>query len=383
MKETNPNLDYYTFPLQKDQAISSQPTPPEQPPKPPHEGGDGKRAPLTPGEVSAKRAISRIGVAVVCMIGVWLAFSYGISHLAAQLEPDLLMNTTFLILSSTLPLILVAIPVAYLIVRKMPVVIPQKQQKRLGGAKLTLLLFMSMGILVVGALISNFAMFIFAALSGIEPVNSLNVVLDAPIPVILLFTVLLSPTFEEILCRKILLTRLLPYGEATAILLSSAIFACIHGNLFQFVYAFGVGALFSYVYLRTGRLRYCITLHILVNALGSMLTVFLISKIDPALLEAYEAFLLEAAPLTKDLLLLIYENLIPLFFYGQYVLLEYGVAIAGVVLLIVFFRRMHLVRTQEDIAPSRSLYLSVTSFGGVLLLCISILFTIMNMGIFP
>lgn len=59
-----------------------------------------------------------------------------------------------------------------------------------------------------------------------------------------------------------------PWGEQVAIFGSAFLFGLFHGNFGQFFYAFAVGAVFAYVALRTGGIRYTVALHFLVNLLG-------------------------------------------------------------------------------------------------------------------
>ena len=48
-------------------------------------------------------------------------------------------------------------------------------------------------------------------------------------------------------------------------------FGLFHLNLFQFFYAFGLGLMFGYVYMRTSQLRYSIVMHMIINFNGSVL----------------------------------------------------------------------------------------------------------------
>jgi membrane protease YdiL (CAAX protease family) len=207
----------------------------------------------------------------------------------------------------------------------------------------------------------------------------LDIVLDAPIWVVTLCTVILSPIFEEILCRGFILRRLLPYGEIPAIVISSIIFACIHGNLFQFVYAFGIGVVLSILYIRTGRFHYCMILHILINALGSLFSVVFLSQMDPDFVK----ILLEGATNAASdpvFLEMIFENMVPLMLMGLYAMTQYAMAFAGILLLIVFWRKVKIVRKESDLNLSRSLTLGATSVGGILLIIIAFLFTLLNNG---
>ena len=86
--------------------------------------------------------------------------------------------------------------------------------------------------------------------------------------IIFLFGVLLAPVVEEWIFRKLILRRLALWGEPVAIFGSAFLFGLFHGNFGQFFYAFAVGAVFAYVALRTGGIRYTVALHFLVNLLG-------------------------------------------------------------------------------------------------------------------
>ena len=85
---------------------------------------------------------------------------------------------------------------------------------------------------------------------------------------------IIGPIFEEIFFRKLLIDRTIKYGAKVSILLSALIFGLIHGNLNQFFYAFLLGGFFAYVYIKTGEIKYTITLHIIVNMMGSVVSLF-------------------------------------------------------------------------------------------------------------
>jgi hypothetical protein len=174
-----------------------------------------------------------------------------------------------------------------------------------------------------------------------------------PIWLVLVFPVILTPIMEELLCRKILLTRLLPFGEIPAILLSSIVFALLHGNLFQFLYAFGIGLLFAWIYLRTGRLGYCMLLHGILNAVGS-LGPLLLTRLSHEALRFY--------------LTVMYSGL------------EYAAAFAGLVLFLVFFRKINIVRREGDLGVVHTLSLAFSCVGSIVLLITAVMFTALNMG---
>ncbi len=88
---------------------------------------------------------------------------------------------------------------------------------------------------------------------------------------------LMAPLLEEWLCRGMILRGLLKNGThpAFAIALSALFFAAIHGNLWQALPAFLLGALFGYVYYKTGSLKLTVLMHFTNN-----FTSLLVSRID-------------------------------------------------------------------------------------------------------
>ena len=85
------------------------------------------------------------------------------------------------------------------------------------------------------------------------------------------FLTIISPLVEEYVFRRCLIDRLRPYGEFTALILSALLFALFHANFSQFFYALLLGLVFGGVYLKTGKLRYSMTLHMIINFMGSVL----------------------------------------------------------------------------------------------------------------
>ncbi|MDO4807531.1 MAG: putative ABC exporter domain-containing protein, partial [Coriobacteriales bacterium] len=81
---------------------------------------------------------------------------------------------------------------------------------------------------------------------------------------------LASPIMEELVFRRCLINRLLPFGERAALVVSALAFGLFHGTANQLCYGALLGLVFGYVYLRTGRLRYSMGIHITINALSSV-----------------------------------------------------------------------------------------------------------------
>ena len=81
----------------------------------------------------------------------------------------------------------------------------------------------------------------------------------------------LAPIFEELIFRKLIIDRTRRFGELTSILLSSFLFGLVHCNVYQIFYAFALGLILGYVYMRTGNVILTIIMHVLINSSSSIL----------------------------------------------------------------------------------------------------------------
>ena len=83
----------------------------------------------------------------------------------------------------------------------------------------------------------------------------------------------LVPIAEEMLNRGLVFRRMRDYVSFwPAAILSAVLFALMHGNIVQGLYAFGVGLPMAYVYERSGRLWASILLHITANTCSVLIT---------------------------------------------------------------------------------------------------------------
>lgn len=119
-------------------------------------------------------------------------------------------------------------------------------------------------------------------------------------------------------------------------------FGAFHLNLYQFFYAFFLGAVFGYIYVKTGRLRYTIALHATVNFLGGVAVPALLRKILP-FLERLEQGAFNAEEIFSQLL----PVLPALLLYAAYGFLLIGCTLTTVVLGIVLHRRLSFARERR------------------------------------
>lgn len=172
---------------------------------------------------------------------------------------------------------LVGIPVVLLCVRQVPAVRPRKRKMH---AKLLAEYFMvGYALMYIGSLIGQGMNFLVSLFLNRRTFNGIEaIVTESSIWLNFVLISILAPIIEEFLFRKVIMDRLLVYGERAAVLVSALMFGLYHGNLYQFFYAFLVGMILGLLYARSGCLWYSIGFHVLFNSLGSLVSVFILEK---------------------------------------------------------------------------------------------------------
>ncbi|MDW2796955.1 CPBP family intramembrane glutamic endopeptidase [Clostridium boliviensis] len=165
--------------------------------------------------------------------------------------------------------------ILFLIIKNMPVThkpVSRKADKNL----LVCSYFICITALIAGNLLGRLLMSLISALEGRPMVNPVTEVLKGlSTGTIFAIMVVMAPVCEEILFRRLIIDRIRRYGDKAAILVSAVIFGLCHGNFYQFFYAFGIGLVFGYIYTRTGRIRYTIVFHMIINFLGSVAAIYI------------------------------------------------------------------------------------------------------------
>ena len=102
---------------------------------------------------------------------------------------------------------------------------------------------------------------------------ALEMMTKGPLWASLLSVSVFAPLFEEWLCRGLVLRGLMnKMNPAGAILTSAAFFAVLHMNPWQALPAFILGALFGYVYYRTGSLKLTMLMHCVNNTFSVLIS---------------------------------------------------------------------------------------------------------------
>lgn len=233
----------------------------------------------------ARKQFSSVGFALVLVVAVWYFLSTLGTLITSWLgvSKDLPMWAQLLLGNG--PLYVIAIPLSLLIFRKLPKVKRKKSTMSVG--MFVTVMLVSFPISIVGSWIGDF---LSGLLSNNRAQNGIAELIEGLDPIsLLLFTVIVAPIFEEWLFRRLLIDRVQQYGEKTAILFSAVTFGLFHGNLFQFFYAFGFGLLLAYVYVRTGKLRYTIAMHVTFNFMNGFLGQMVLLPMSDSAMSAIES----------------------------------------------------------------------------------------------
>lgn len=191
--------------------------------------------------------------------------------------------TIYIVLNS-INVCVIGTTVLALALRKLPVTKIEKRPMKIG--QLLLLIMMMYGLTQVGSLMG---MPIHLALTTIGSLTadsedaaaelSNNLVFSSGTVIRIISIGILPAIFEELLFRKFLIDRTIRHGEFISCAMSGIMFGLWHGNFQQFFFAFFIGVLFAFVYIRTGNIIYTMIMHASMNLVTSTVTVELFNAL--------------------------------------------------------------------------------------------------------
>ena len=223
----------------------------------------------TPEIRPSRKNFSRLGWGLTALLLVPVAIQLLLLLVMGVMGPALLGDLWFSMALSTGSLYLVGYPLAWFLLRRLPEA--EVEEGPMPSGMLLRMLFIALAVLYLTNYVTVILTNVIGNLRGSPVVNPLESMSDYPLSYNLLVTCILAPVAEEGLFRGVVLRRLRLYGERFALLTSALVFAMMHANLSQMLYAFTVGVVFGYVALRTGRIRETILLHAVVNFIGGCL----------------------------------------------------------------------------------------------------------------
>ncbi len=244
------------------------------------------------------------------------------SIVVGAINPKLLENYDISLASTMIPLYLIGLPIMILLLKKVDY---QKiEQKSMSGKELLSAALMSYAIVILGNFLGLGITALISLVKGEGVINPfVEIASNGNLWITAVYTVICAPIYEEIIFRKLLVDRTIKYGEKAAVIFSGVVFALFHGNLNQFVYALLIGMFFAFIYVKTGQVKYCIILHMVVNFLGSVFGSIIMTYFDA-------------------------EKTFGMIVHSLYSVLFYAMIISGIVILIKSLKKFKLEAGQLE-----------------------------------
>lgn len=230
---------------------------------------------LTVNEKLERRNLSRLGFAYLVLLAVIQIGTSGLVLVFYRIFPRMGMEGVFAIQFTVV--YGVGIPLAAFVARKVPAL--PRPPVDFSFQKVFVLFMVCYFLGWLTALASNG---IISFLSSISPngfyLGSAAEYLSPKEPVfnvlVVAAMVVAAPILEEWFFRKILISRLLRYGQLFAVVVSALMFGLYHGNMMQLIPALALGIALGYIYTRTGNIADTIVIHILNNAVSVFYSLF-------------------------------------------------------------------------------------------------------------
>lgn len=283
--------------------------------------------------MNQKKIFSNIGWSYFLLSVITIILQFLLSFLISMAAPHLWDIPIIYWGVSLAPMYLVAMPVCAKMMKRTPK--KHLYQSDIKPGRWFMILCICMFIMYAGNLIGNGVCALISYFSGLDMSMELqDVMFSQPAGMTFLFSVILAPILEELVFRKLLIDRAIVFGDKTAILLSGFLFGIFHGNFHQLFYAFGLGCILAYVYVRTGNVKYTISFHMAVNFLGGFLPTVIYKAMDLDMIMNNTG--------VGEMMFYLFGHLgafVALILYGLLVL---GIVITGLVFFILSVRKTEL-----------------------------------------
>lgn len=315
---------------------------------------------------SARKPFSRIGFALILFFVSTYAVQIIFSAVAELLCPGWAeggISYRAMLLISSATMYLVGFPVFFLTVRGLDAAPPAERKCSAGTIGAAFLI--SVSLMYIGQIVGDLAYTALYDLVGISFSSAtIEVISNIKWYEALIFSALLGPLVEEIMFRKLIIDRTRMYGEKLSMIFSALLFAFFHTNVQQFFYAFLVGLLYAYLYLRRGKVLYCWILHALFNFFGSVLPLILYEFVD------MDAFM--SAETAGELYKLIDENILGYGLISLYSLATIVMAVVGFNILLRKQRKAVFVQTSLQLPKDSEATVAFLNIGVILFILFSV-----------
>ncbi len=308
--------------------------------------------PIDPAKAQARaerKNLFRIGFGLLIYLVVTAVLQVTAVFVCSRVFPTFYYENDYFFVLVTLSCYLIGMPILYGVLGSMPKARPER--KKLGAGNWIGFLSISFLLMMVGSLVAGVLMSGLENLRGEEISNAVAEQINSSSPLVnLLMAVVMAPIAEELICRKWIIDRLLPYSEWLAVATSGLLFGLMHGNFYQFFYAALMGVLFGVVYVKTGNILHPILMHGIINFTGSIIAPFI------------------ADTLPQDLTAGTLHPWFPVSLL--YSLAEYALVICGILFLVRYLRSGKLeTKGEKGLSLGLQIQAAWFNWGTVLMVC--------------
>ena len=313
---------------------------------------------------NAKKAYKQVGKGILVFAAssiiaqiILILINYAVTG-----SKDVTYNNLYDWLLTFIPIYMVGFPLGYYVLQHLPV--SKAKPKKFGIKKLIVLFLECEFIMYIGNIIGTGLSFVFSFGKATNPVLDL---MTGDVLLRMIVVSIVAPIIEELFFRKILMDRVLKFGEKTAIIFSAFTFAMFHMNLYQMFYAFGVGLIFAYIYAKTRNVKYTIGFHIIINFFGGVIAPLIVSNVNIEALN--NLHLLSEQELVKTL---ISASILLIYAFIKLVLVIIGAILLAKNSKTITFKKALITKENEIKIPYFNIYYGLF-FG------ICVIFTIMSL----
>ena len=312
-----------------------------------------------------RKHFSRMGLMFFLGTIAIYAVQYIVVWLVQALRPEWLADINISMALSMIPMYLVGMPILILLVKTVPAVKLEKRPMKAGHFVLAVI--MTFAIMYVSNIIGNILTAIIGFMKGgavenvaIDMISGLNLFW------LFVYTVLCAPVMEEYIFRKLIVDRTARYGQGVAILLSGFMFGLFHGNLNQFAYAFTLGMFLAFLYVKTGKLKVTIAIHMIVNFMGGVASSLIMKLLD---LEEYLR-IVESGDFTAMTEYVMENSLGILILLGFSVYVITVIIVGGIMIIVFLVKKRFALAPGEVIIPKGKRFRTVILNLGMSLFCL-------------
>lgn len=321
---------------------------------------------------SARRSFSYIGTALILFHAVTFIAQRITVQILRLAAPSLIENGIPALLNlalSSATMYLIGLPIYYMFLKNIPTDAPAKNGIRISVLWASFLITFAL---------SYFGEMIGTAVAGMVYELAGKAVDSGTIGFIsslkwyesFIITVIIGPLAEEFMFRRMIIDRTRAYGEKLSVIFSALMFAFFHMSIIQFFYAFAVGLLLGYLYIRKGRLLYCWIIHALFN--------FFCAVVPKLIIEYTDYMNIVAALENPDAMYkIIEEQPVDIWIICGYGLMTLIFAFAGCTKFGKMIKKMHFEKTSLELPKDTEATTAFINTGVILFVLLAIAYPFM------